>query len=252
MWDVEKGDLTETIKHGPGMCVEHLDVCDDIVACAVRDENKDDHMIVWNSQSLVCLHDVLYPDMLYDIKIHHNILVTCGYSIMLWNLENLVHPFANFGEDRGNIIWCLDVGFDGNVISTGHFGGGLGLCDVRSKSFQHLIQAHNSGINHVKLLSDTILTASDDTTVKVFDKRMMLCRKTLTSHLKSVYNVNMMENIVISTSCDRSVRLWDIDTGNCFKTLWSHRRPVTSLDVVNNQTFVTGSWDQTVKLWVAQ
>lgn len=80
----------------------------------------------------------------------------------------------------------------------------------------------------------------------------MQCLKTLDAHVKSVYGVEMIANMVISTSCDKTVRLWDIDTGNCCKTLWSHRRPVNCLDVIDEETFVTGSWDSTVKVWVAQ
>lgn len=60
----------------------------------------------------------------------------------------------------------MDVSSDGNTVATGENEGGLGLWDIRSRSLVSFLQAHNMGINDVKIRGNLLLTASSDTCLK--------------------------------------------------------------------------------------
>lgn len=54
---------------------------------------------------------------------------------------------------------------------------------------------------------------------------------------------------LVSGSYDGKIRLWDIKTGNCQQVIHSHSHSVTALAVLPSGNLVSGSKDNTVKLW---
>ena len=49
---------------------------------------------------------------------------------------------------------------------------------------------------------------------------------------------------------DNTSRLWDVETGECLHTLLGHTAEIVSLDFDTTGTrIVTGSFDNTVKIW---
>jgi hypothetical protein len=61
----------------------------------------------------------------------------------------------------------MDVSSDGNTAVTGQNEGGVALWDIRAMKRASFLQAHNMGVNDVKLRENLILTASSDTCLKV-------------------------------------------------------------------------------------
>ncbi|KAJ3173410.1 peroxisomal targeting signal 2 receptor [Geranomyces variabilis] len=60
------------------------------------------------------------------------------------------------------------------------------------------------------------------------------------------------ENQIVTSSGDGSIKLWDVTLSDFPIRNWSeHTREVFSVNwnLVNKDAFITGSWDQTIKLW---
>jgi WD40 repeat protein len=46
-----------------------------------------------------------------------------------------------------------------------------------------------------------------------------------------------------------TIRVWDINTGECLKTLLGHTKYVWCLKVLSIEQVLSGSGDETIKLW---
>jgi len=58
---------------------------------------------------------------------------------------------------------------------------------------------------------------------------------------------------IISASLDKTIKIWDIDSGKCLETLKEHSSGVTSLSIsIDGTHLISGSWDHTLKEWDLQ
>lgn len=102
--------------------------------------------------------------------------------------------------------------------------------------------------------SDTkFLTASDDTTLKIFDFTGMSCDTTLTGHNWDVKSCDWhpTKGLLVSGSKDHQVKFWDPRTARCLTTLHSHKNTVTAtrFSRVNSNLLATSSRDQTARVF---
>ncbi|WP_341531803.1 ribosome assembly protein 4 (plasmid) [Nostoc sp. UHCC 0302] len=114
------------------------------------------------------------------------------------------------------------------------------------------LEGHSGAVTSVSFSPDnqTIATASDDKTVKLWDRSGKQL-KTLNGHSGAVYSVSFSpDNQTIATaSDDKTVKLWD-RSGKQLKTLNGHSGAVYSVSFSpDNQTIATANQDGTVKLW---
>ena len=102
--------------------------------------------------------------------------------------------------------------------------------------------------------SDTkFLSASDDTTLKIFDFTARACDTVLSGHNWDVKSCDWhpTKGLLVSGSKDHQVKFWDPRTGRCLTTLHSHKNTVTTtaFSRVNNNLLATSSRDQTARVF---
>ncbi|OJJ50516.1 hypothetical protein ASPZODRAFT_155656 [Penicilliopsis zonata CBS 506.65] len=102
--------------------------------------------------------------------------------------------------------------------------------------------------------SDTkFLSASDDTTLKIFDFTSRTCDTTLAGHNWDVKSCDWhpTKGLLVSGSKDHQVKFWDPRTSRCLTTLHSHKNTVTTTKFsrVNNNLLATSSRDQTARVF---
>lgn len=102
--------------------------------------------------------------------------------------------------------------------------------------------------------SDTkFLSASDDTTLRIFDFTGMSCDTTLTGHNWDVKSCDWhpTKGLLVSGSKDHQVKFWDPRTARCLTTLHSHKNTVTTtrFSRVNNNLLATSSRDQSARVF---
>jgi WD40 repeat protein len=118
---------------------------------------------------------------------------------------------------------------------------------LNSTFHKRTLKGHTEWINTMVIneKSNELISASDDKTIKIWDKKTGLCKRTLTGHTDWVYSlvINNETGELISGSKD-------LKTGECKKKLEGHTDMIDSL-VINHKgnELISGSSDKTIKFW---
>ena len=102
---------------------------------------------------------------------------------------------------------------------------------------------------------NTVLTASDDDTAKLWDAESGTCVHTFQGHGYSVCSAIFSPDAseVLTASDDDTAKLWDAETGECVQTFQGHGGSVYSAVFSPDASKVlTASGDDTAKLWDAE
>nr|XP_045622468.1 F-box/WD repeat-containing protein 7-like [Procambarus clarkii] len=103
-------------------------------------------------------------------------------------------------------------------------------------------------ITCLQFSGNTIVSGSDDNTLKVWNATSGKCMRTLTGHTGGVWSSQMSGNLIVSGSTDRMLRVWDAETGECHHTLYGHTSTVRCLHLHGSKV-VSGSRDATLRVW---
>lgn len=97
--------------------------------------------------------------------------------------------------------------------------------------------------------TNTIVSGSDDQTLKVWSSETGRCINTLEGHTGGVWSSQLSpDDIVISGATDRTLKVWKAHTGETLHTLYGHTSTVRCLALDGNYV-VSGSRDSTLRLW---
>jgi WD40 repeat protein len=119
----------------------------------------------------------------------------------------------------------------------------------------------HSCVSALTVLPDgTLVSGSDDKTIKLWNTKTGQCLKTLEGHSKKISALTVLPNgILASASYDKTIKLWDPKTGEFIKTLkgggswdldlFGHGDEIRALIVLPNGILASGSNDESIKLW---
>ncbi len=93
-----------------------------------------------------------------------------------------------------------------------------------------------------------MVTASLDSTLRLWDVKTGQCLRTFFGHLEGVWGVAADTVRVVSAAHDRSVKLWDARSGRCERTFTGHTGPVTCI-ALSDTRLCSGSEDNDVRLY---
>ncbi|GBU26853.1 hypothetical protein R84B8_00368 [Treponema sp. R8-4-B8] len=129
------------------------------------------------------------------------------------------------------------------------------LADIATQDVAVFPQlGHSDGVNSVAISPDgkTVVSGSDDGTIKLWDLVTSREIRTLSGHSSAVESVMFSPDskTVVSGSSDNTIKLWDAVTGREIRTLSGHSRFVEFVVFSpDGKNVVSGSWDETIKLW---
>ena len=126
---------------------------------------------------------------------------------------------------------------------------------VPRASPRHTLQGHRSPVTKVAFhpVFSQVVSASEDTTIKLWDWETGDFERTLKGHTKAVTDVEFDSkgNFLVSCSSDLTIKVWDAN--NDFKntkTLYGHDHSVSSVRFLPGDDFlVSASRDKTVRIW---
>ncbi|KAF2742658.1 WD40 repeat-like protein [Sporormia fimetaria CBS 119925] len=88
------------------------------------------------------------------------------------------------------------------------------------------LEGHSDGVSSVAFSHDStrLASASDDSTLKIWDASSGACLQTLEGHSSYVRSVAFSHDStrLASASFDRTVKIWDASSGACLQTLEGH------------------------------
>ncbi|MDX2265161.1 MAG: TIR domain-containing protein [Hyphomicrobiales bacterium] len=117
-----------------------------------------------------------------------------------------------------------------------------------------LFEGHSLLVSSVGFSPDskTILSASWDKTVRLWNAQTGGLIRTLKGHKSAIYDAgfSLDGKSIVSGSFDSTARLWSAQTGSLIHTLEGHGKCVSAVAFSpDGKTVVSGSYDQTLKLW---
>ena len=118
---------------------------------------------------------------------------------------------------------------------------------------QNRLLGHQRLVENVALSSDgkTLVSGSNDKTIKVWDLATGKELRTLTCHQDSVNSIALSSDgqTLVSGSYDETIKVWDLATGGEPRTL-NNQSAVNSVALSSDgQTLVSGSLVNTIKVW---
>jgi mRNA-degrading endonuclease YafQ of YafQ-DinJ toxin-antitoxin module len=113
---------------------------------------------------------------------------------------------------------------------------------------------HDGPVNAVTVTTDGafVISASDDETLKVWDRRSGKERRTFQAHADRVRDcaVSRDGRLVVSASDDSTLKIWDLLRGELLMTFAGHVAAVTACALSpDGRRLVSASWDGTLKVW---
>ncbi|KAL2142978.1 hypothetical protein VTI28DRAFT_500 [Corynascus sepedonium] len=116
------------------------------------------------------------------------------------------------------------------------------------------LEGHSDAVMGLAFSPDgaTLASASDDTTIRLWDSATGAHRQTLEGHSDTVMGVVFSPDgiILVSASDDTTMRLWDTATGAYRQTLEGHRDAIRAVTFSpDGTTLASASDDNTIRLW---
>lgn len=114
---------------------------------------------------------------------------------------------------------------------------------------------HSGSIYDMKMLSNVLLTASQDKTIKLFNLTDYQLHTTYQAHEYPVYCLSPSScgSVFVSGSYDHTCRLWSYESKYPLRLYAGHTQEITSVQFhPNGKYFVSGSSDKAIRMWTME
>ncbi|GAA5911118.1 Pac1p [Sporobolomyces salmoneus] len=120
---------------------------------------------------------------------------------------------------------------------------------------RYTLSGHRSPITRVTFhpMFNIVVSASEDSSIKVYDWETGEFERTVKGHTKAVQDVDFDSkgNLLVSCSSDLTLKIWDTSQEwKNVRTLYGHDHSISSARFLPNDDFiVSASRDRTIKVW---
>lgn len=114
----------------------------------------------------------------------------------------------------------------------------------------HTLEGHTSTVRSLDIYNDILVSASYDSTCRIWNISEGTCLHTLTDHTAQLYICIITKDglNVITGGLETTIRVWDIATGKCVSVLEGHTALVGQLHI-QGSTLVSASSNGHVIIW---
>ena len=135
-------------------------------------------------------------------------------------------PSAEWGVCSRTVLldsFTQTLSFWNKIIAVGSRHGDIIILNAVTGSRTAILSGHTAEVNTLTFSLDgtSLVSGSDDRTVKLWDLQTGGVVKTFLGHTDVVWSVSISADftVIVSGSYDHTIRLWDIQTGECHQTI---------------------------------
>ncbi|KAK5087058.1 hypothetical protein LTR05_004229 [Lithohypha guttulata] len=199
--------------------------------------SSDSSIIIWKFstgqkvQTIQHAHD----ESVLNLRFDRRYLVTCSKdkNIKIWNRHALLptdpdYPTARTGSGVFVPTHIIDIRrLDINLLEAGMASGVY----KSLKPYTHLmtLDGHNAAVNAIQIHGNTIVSASGDRLIRIWDLSTGHCTKAVPGHQKGIACVQYDGRRIVSGSSDNTVRIYDATTSTEVATLLGHTNLVRTV-----------------------
>jgi WD40 repeat protein len=218
---------------------------------------KDGKIRLWNirKNSLIKIfkgHTDRVNSLVFSDYLNKIISISDDKTVRIWDINSTKEINKLTMEDK---LLSIDISPNQKSIVVGLADGNIFLIDINSTKIVKKIKAHNKSINGIALSTHYIISASDDKTIKIWNRESGKLINTLVGHKDKVLSVTIDKNekYIISGSQDFTTRVWSIK-GKIIKIFKGHYSSVNSVALTPTYIMsVSGSFwgkrDNSIKIW---
>lgn len=199
-------------------------------------------------------------------------------TLKIWNWRTGTCLSTLTGHTDG----VVSLHYDGCLMASGSVDKTIKIWNFMDKSCTTL-RGHSDWVNSVRIdtASRTVLSASDDMTVKLWDLDTKTVIRTFEGHVGQVQQVIPITisqdddddaprsspsaptpifsdpnrpqppSHILTAALDSTMKIWDVSTGKCLKTLFGHVEGIWAA-AADTLRLVSGAQDRMVKVWDAR
>ena len=181
-------------------------------------------------------------------------------TIRLWDTQSGACIRIMSGSKMRSIRALCSIG--GRMIASGSNDYKVRIWNIDTGVCIHVLEGHTSGVWSICQTDEgDLVTAGGDNTIRIWSPRSWTCLQVLNeatelpesdSTAKRIYIYSactIEKHFVATASNDYIVRIYDIRTGECVKVLTGHINSVTSICYGGNDRLVSGSMDESLRVW---
>ena len=155
-------------------------------------------------------------------------------------------------QEKSRILCLLE--FEKNTLLCGASDNLITLYEINSMNYEliHRFIGHTLWVNCLtKINNNYFASASNDTTIKIWDYYNKKCIKTLEGHDDCILSIILLKenNYLCSGAADLTIRIWDWERNKCLYILKGHEKWVKCVLELDNGIIISGSDDKTIKIW---
>ena len=169
-------------------------------------------------------------------------------TVCLWNI-NQETPLKVFKMNSTvSTLIITKIGF-----ITGMYDGTIRIFDLKGEEI-NVIKAHDKVVNHLEVTNnmDTLISCSDDKTIKIWNLNSLNLIKILEGNIDAVIDLDISMNSrnLYSFSKDNKIIKWDLISGEIIAFFEGNNSYLSGIEISNNDSIlVSYSLDGIIKYW---
>ena len=225
----------------------------------------DSKIKIWNLESLQCIRTIQEEGNIFCLlEMEPNIILsgTNQNTIQLFDLnydDNNIFKFSFKGHDLwvNCLIKCSEYYF-----ASGSNDADIKVWDYKNKTIYRTLRGHKDCILAMILLKNKkICSGSADLTLRIWDWGLGVCEFFFSGHQKWIKCLCQLDkdDVIISGADDMKIKIWKnigyknkrniINNWKVIKEYTGHTHSVRTLCKINEDTFASGSFDGSIKIW---
>jgi WD40 repeat protein len=168
-------------------------------------------------------------------------------SIKIWNMRN-GKCLKTLNEHSGTVT-CVII-YNNNKFISGSWDDTIKIWDLESFECIETLN-NNSGVTSLLLLSDEILASCSWFEIKIWNLSKKIIKKSIRTEgwIDFLTKTKDSSKLITGSLFDSKIEIWDSNNCQLLKELNGHSEEIRCLKMLNDETFLSGSRDNTIKIW---